>query len=64
MRRPKDMTQAQTKVRATVKIDPARFLAVDLGRQFARQPLFHYFRLLRILFFFHLDNTNLRMDAA
>jgi len=26
--------------------------------EIARQPLFHYFRLLRILFFFHLDNTN------
>jgi hypothetical protein len=26
--------------------------------EIARQPLFHYFRLLRILFFFHLENSN------
>jgi hypothetical protein len=28
--RPEDMTQAQTKFRARVKIDPAHFLSVEL----------------------------------
>jgi hypothetical protein len=45
------VTHAQAKARAT-------FLTVDLGRQFELRLLFQYFHLFRILFFFHLENSN------